>query len=153
MIDALRNDLSDFVSTVDTLASFLRIKMGRGQAPADLVTFFEERSADVHRMGVSYNRILLRLNPKEYKKVTSRLKDLLSVMSSYEQASDEMRVDRLTRDVIEEAQKILKAEWIRVKRGETVFRITKYVSLALFVLAVLLAFVIGSGYLVITWRA
>lgn len=149
-IDALRNDVSDFISTVGTLSSFLRLK--RGQPPADLLAFLEQRSDDVHRMGVSYNRILLRLNPREHTKLTTRLKDLLSVMSSYEKALDEKHVDQLTDEVVAEAQRILKAEWRRVKRGEIVFRATKYISLALVILAVAFAVAVAGGYLVITWR-
>ncbi len=147
-IDALRNDLSDFMSTVDTLSSYIRLK--KGQSSADLLTFLEGRSTDVHRMGVSFNRILLGLNPEEHAELENRLKGLLSVMSSYDKASDEEHVDRLINNVIDESRRILKAEWKRVKRGESVYRITKYVSLALFVIAVVLAVTVGSGYIAIT---
>jgi len=152
-IDALRSDLSDFISTVNTFSSFLRLKTSRGQPPEDLVAFLEQRSADVHRMGVSYNRILLRLNPKEHTKLTAQLKELLSVMSSHEKVLDEKHVDRLTDEVVAEAQRILKGEWRRVKRGETIFQVTKYVSLALFILAVAFLIAVSRGHFVIMLRA
>jgi hypothetical protein len=152
-IDGLRDDLSDFISTVDTLCSYLRLKGSRGHSPAELLAFLEERSPDIHRMGVSYNRILLRLNPREHKRLGTLLKELLAVMSSSEKALDEKHVDQVTQAVVGEAQSILKAEWRRVKRGEPVFRTTKYACLALFLLALAFAVAVGRGYVVIAWRA
>src|SRR2546430_15387357 len=65
-IDALRNDLSEFISTIDALTSFLRIKASRSATPAEVVSFLQEKYVDVQRMGVSYHRIMLRLNPDEH---------------------------------------------------------------------------------------
>jgi len=134
-IDGLRDDLSEFIGTVDTLSSFLRLKASQGQTPAELMNFLEESSPDVHRMGVSYNRILLRLNREEHTVLATQLKELLSVMSSYEKWSHEKGFDQRTSDVVKEAQKVLKTEWERVKKGEVLFRWIKYASLAFFFLA------------------
>ncbi len=152
-IDALRNDLSEFVAAVDGISSFLRLKISRGHVPEQLTDFLAERYDDVHRMGVSYHRILLRLNPKEHTKLIDALKELLSVMSSHRLALDEAQVDRLTRGVIAEAQTVLKREWRRVKRGELAFFLTKYVSLALLLIALGLAVAVFRGHLLITFRA
>jgi len=149
-IDALRKDLSEFIATVDMLSSFHRLKMSRGHRPEDLVGFLEERSDDVRRMGVSYHRIMLRLNPQEHATIIGKLEKLLSIMSSYQKVLDETGVNELIKGVIAEGQVVLKSEWRRVKRGELTFVITKYVSLTLFVLAVCFAVLVGRGYLVIT---
>ena len=142
-IDGLRNDLSDFMSTVDTLCSFIRLK--KSESSSAILSFLEERSLDVHRMGVSYNRILLGLNPKEHGELERRLKKLLSVMASYKTATDANHVDNLVNDVIEESRKVLKEEWKRVKRGEIVYRFTKYTSLTVFVAAVTLGVAVSFG--------
>jgi hypothetical protein len=151
-IDAVRNDLAEFISTVDALASFLRIKAGRNATPAEVVGFLQERYADVQRMGVSYHRIMLRLNPDEHAALIARLQELIAVMSSHAQAIDEPHVEGLIRAVVAESQRVLKFEWKRVKRGERVFVITKYASLVIFVSAVAVAIALGWGRLVIQFR-
>ena len=74
----------------------------------------------------------------------------MSVMSSYQKGLDEPGVDGLIQGLVAEGQMVLKAEWKRVKRGELAFAITKYISLALFLLASCVA--VGRGYLVVTFR-
>jgi hypothetical protein len=41
--------------------------------------------------------------------------------------------------LIEESQLLLKKEWVRVKRGETLYQITKWVALGLFVGAAIIS--------------
>jgi len=151
-IDALREELSEFVSTVDTISSFLRLKTSRGHQPEELVAYLEERHDDVSQMGVMYHRIRLRLNPKEHINIVVKLKELLSVMSSHEKALDATHVDKLIDEVVTEGQALLKSEWKRVKRGEMTFVITKYVSLALLFLAICFAIAASRGYVIITFR-
>ena len=151
-IDALRNDLSEFISTIDALTSFLRIKASRSATPAEVVSFLQEKYVDVQRMGVSYHRIMLRLNPDEHTALIATLQELLAVMSSHAKAVDESHVERLIKAVVAESQRVLKSEWRRVKRGEPIFVMTKYASLALFVAAVAFAIAIGRGHLVVQFR-
>jgi len=87
-IDALRNDLSEFVATVDAIFSFLRVKAGRKETPEQVAAFLEEKYPDVQRMGVSYHRIMLRLNPREHTKMIAKLEsvkrgELVFVLTKY----------------------------------------------------------------------
>src|SRR2546425_12855989 len=104
-IDALRNDLSEFISTIDALTSFLRIKASRSATPAEVVSFLQEKYVDVQRMGVSYHRIMLRLNPDEHTALIATLQELLAVMSSHAKAVDESHVERLIKAVVAESQR------------------------------------------------
>lgn len=152
-IDALREELSQFVSTVDTLTSYFRIKASRGQSPEQLVAYLEQRHDDVSQMGTMYHRIRLRLNPKEHRIIIGKLKELLAVMASHEKALDPIYVDGLVEEVVTEGQALLKSEWKRVKRGELTFVITKYVSLALLILGICTAIAVSRGYVLIAFHA
>lgn len=151
-IDALRDDLSEVVATVDALTSLYRLKIIDGHSHERLLAFWEERSDDLHRIGTSYHRLILRLNPKEHQKIIGKLERLMSVMLSYQKVLDEPGVDALIKGLVAEGQVVLKAEWKRVKRGEPAFAITKYLSLALFLLALCVAIAVVLGYFVITFR-
>jgi hypothetical protein len=151
-IDALRNDLSEFISAIDSLTSFLRIKAGFRATSAEVSNFLHEKYPEVQRMGVSYYRIILRLNPDEHTTLITMLRELLNVMSSHAQATDEFYVESLSKALVGESQRVLKSEWKRVKRGELIFVVTKYASLALLAAAVALAIVIGRGHLVVQFH-
>ncbi|MFM8551291.1 MAG: hypothetical protein ACKOCD_03120 [Nitrospiraceae bacterium] len=152
-IDALRDDLSEFISTIDALTSFLRIKDSRSATPDEVSAFLHEKYADLHRMGVSFHRIMLRLNPNEHTVLIERLEELLAVMSVHTQAVNEQHVTQLTKAVVVESQRVLKSEWTRVKRGELVFVVTKYASLAIFLVAAVFAIAIAWDHLVIQFHA
>jgi hypothetical protein len=110
------------------------------------------RSEDLRQTGASYHRLLLRLNPKEHQEIIRQLARLMSVMSSYQKVLNEPGVDALIKELVAEGQRVLKAEWRRVKRGETVFFVTKYLSLALFLLAICAAITVVYSYLASTLR-
>jgi hypothetical protein len=81
-----------------------------------------------------YHRILLRINPAEHKKLLVALQRLEAIQPL---AADEQEVESAATAVTEEAQRVLKTEWNRVKRGETVFIWTK--RIAVFVMLTALA--------------
>jgi hypothetical protein len=91
-------------------------------------------------------KILLRLNPIEHA-------DLIKHMDAAyaHKVVEEMRANeggtQLIQEFTEEAQRVLKTEWKRVKQGEPVFRVTKWASLVLAGSSILVALALGVGYL------
>lgn len=73
----------------------------------------------------AYNKILLFLNPNENKALVAKLAALAAVGAI---ASDtgQSKIEGMAVDALAETQRTLKKEWERVKKGEWVYRLTKY---------------------------
>ncbi|MCC7598356.1 hypothetical protein IGS61_12720 [Janthinobacterium sp. FW305-129] len=84
--------------------------------------------------------LLLRLNPIEHKilvgYIANYIDDMLEDFSSKPRGSD--RGDALTARLLEETQRVLRYEWKRVKRGESIFKWTKWMSLGALIVSTLL---------------
>jgi hypothetical protein len=78
----------------------------------------------------AYNKVLLFLNPAENKKLVSQLAALASA-GTIGSKTDQSKINALAGDLLTETQVMLKKEWKRVKRGEWVYRSTKYTIAAL----------------------
>jgi hypothetical protein len=78
----------------------------------------------------AYNKVLLFLNPAENKKLVSQLAALASA-GTIGSKTDQSKINALADDLLTETQVMLKKEWKRVKRGEWVYRSTKYTIAAL----------------------
>lgn len=84
--------------------------------------------------------LLLRLNPIEHKilvgYIANYIDDMLKEFSIKPRGSD--RGDALTARLLEETQRVLRYEWKRVKRGESIFKWTKWISLGALIVSTLL---------------
>ena len=147
-VDSLREDLSEFLSHVNTIASFLRVKRKRGGSVDQLLDYLEEKDEDARQVEMMYTRIRLRLNPTEHQLILEKLNDVHSLLESADIFQRD-RVNQLSEALTRESQKILKYEWKRVKRGEFAFVATKYVSLIVLLSAVAAAIIYGR-YIVIS---
>jgi hypothetical protein len=147
-IDSLREELSEFLSHIVTIASFLRIKRARGGTIEQLMDYLEEKDDEVRQAEMMYTRIRLRLNPKEHEVLLEKLRDVHSLLAS-PQIFERDHVNQLSDALTRESQRVLKSEWKRVKRGEFAFVATKYVSLAILLTAIGLAFLYAEGYVAI----
>jgi hypothetical protein len=78
----------------------------------------------------AYNKVLLFLNPAENRKLVSQLAALASA-GTIGSKTDQSKINALACDLLTETQVMLKKEWKRVKRGEWVYRSTKYTIAAL----------------------
>jgi len=86
----------------------------------------------------AYYRARIRLYPEEHQQVHQALENLQVLLLKGE-VPDPAKVDPLVRDVVRVSHDALKEEWGRVKRGEMTFRLTKYISLTVVVVAILMA--------------
>lgn len=135
-IDALREDLANYAALIDVLHDVVGHKLRHGHPlPAIQKGMLEGDLSDFKAVDVTRLRILFRLNPKEHAALIRLVNELHSRSAVSEQESPG-EVSRLIAQYSDEVQRVLKREWKRVKRGEPIFRVTKWLSLAMFGVAV-----------------
>jgi hypothetical protein len=135
-IDALREDIAAVVSRVAGIR-------GTSIVESDNPHLWNRVKEDFVRFHAVVARIKLRLNPNENRRrekeatkaVLQALDDLDATFSSPEPQF--YKLDTLVAALVTNSQVILKQNWKRVRSGETVFRITKWLTLALTVLVVI----------------
>lgn len=141
-IDALRNDLAQFVGIWWYLVNEFE-QVGRPADDLKLRKLWETIKPEMLKIEELQTRIELRLNPKEHVNLIGQLHKLVKVDKFLGQPFEKCKeaVDQLT----EESQKVLKAEWAVVKRGEPTYRWIKRFSFYALVSAVgLLAWLVFS---------
>jgi hypothetical protein len=131
-IDGLRNDLAIFLS---------RINAAYDAAAADFKDkpeLWKAVQKDMTEMTEASSRIRLRLNRSE-KPSEAILATLKLIESSFNPTDGDkpQRVDDLQHKLVLQAEIVLKQEWTRVKKGEPFFRFTKWASLTVVVLSIL----------------
>lgn len=132
-IDALRKDIAIIVGCVTNIHG--ESIVGNEQELWDRV------KSEFTRFKRVIARIRLRLNPHERRKneadatkaVLHTLKQLETVFGS--QKPQFMELNPLVEKLVINSQVILKANWNRVRAGETTYRITKWLTLTFTVLA------------------
>ena len=65
-IDALRNDLADFVGETEVFMAYAIYKKGRGESGTE---FFDAHNEALRKAAAAYHRIRLRLNPEEHQQL------------------------------------------------------------------------------------
>lgn len=150
-IDALRQELSEFVSIRIPIADIATLKLNQGRTVAEVRDFMlNECPLEIKQLLGLRIRILLRLNPNEH---TALIK-LVEKVYSYGPARDEPHIfdmDKLETEFVAESQRVLKKEWKRVKRGELTFFLTKWLSFVVFLLSLIFTLVYATNHLVITY--
>lgn len=136
-IDGLRDDLSHYLSHIEALSSALWCKLLLGHTLQHREAFLDERYGDVHKMNASYNRIIMRLNPTEHKRLLDKLNVLNNKLMATGPSLDMGNIRQSITEVVTEGNVVLKTEWETVKRGEWTFRIAKYFSLLFFIIPLL----------------
>jgi len=135
-IDALRDDIAAVVSRVAGIH-------GTSIVERDNPQLWNSVKADFIRFHEVMARIKLRLNPKEKRgeekdataAVLKALDDLDVTFSSPQPQFH--KLDAITATLVSNSQVILKENWKRVRSGETVFRIAKWLTLTLTVLVII----------------
>jgi hypothetical protein len=123
-IDSLRSETSVMIS------HFLRYGAGRSSGLP------EDKMADyLQSYHTSEALVRLRLNPREQQSqtVTRRLEEMNRLISTGD--LDRQKLHTATSALISELQPLLKAEWKRVKEGESWFRGSKILCIVGFVVA------------------
>jgi hypothetical protein len=135
-IDALREDIAAVVSHVAGVQGTTIVEKDN----PELWRRVKEDFLEFHEVVA---RIKLRLNPDEARKkekgptaaVLKALDDLDATFSS--PVPELLRLQGILETLITNSQKILKENWKRVRSGETIFRITKWLTLGLTILVVI----------------
>lgn len=127
-IDAIRTDLSEFVSLIVVMHDSLIVRERSGETTEQRVQFLFEHRRDFIQMEALSAKIKLRLNPEEHSNFIALI-DLIQDIKNDTRKIGDKESDLVAKKIIYESQKLLKLEWRRVKRGEPTFIATKWISL------------------------
>jgi hypothetical protein len=148
-IDGLRDDLSDLISIHFLLQDVLATEIRGRRSVERLQEVLREKQKEFERMEAAAARIRLRLNPQEHQVLLAAVQRLAEPSPALREG-DVSESDSRGETVIRESQKVLKAEWKRVKRGEPIFVATKWASLLLVICSAALGVGLFFGKLVLT---
>ena len=143
-IDAMRADLAELMAVYNYIATTLQFA-GESKKKIDELEFLHKHKDEIMKLESLTGRIILRLDPKHYQAIITHL-DNISTVEALEGATFEQRSANLTK-LRDQGVDLLEKQWKRVKKGELVYRITKWVSLLLVVLAIAVFAKIASTYL------
>ena len=122
-IDALRSDVASLISHVNAIHGAIQAGFG------DPRQMWQHARQDFIGANSATANIRLRLNPSE-----EQCKEVLRLVSELEpemavgRMSDHARLDAMEHKLVASAQVLLKAEWMRVRKGELVYRVAKAVA-------------------------
>lgn len=129
-------------AVLDDTATFIGAAQSALMAPKSRVTEdAKEASVDpeLAEAMAAYYRARIRLYPQKHSSAIAAL-DSLHTLLIQRPTPDAGVIDPKLREVVQTTHEALKDEWEKVKRGELVFRLTKYVSLIVITAALLLPF-------------
>lgn len=123
-IDSLRSELSTYLTSLNTVAD------ARDLLFADDKERYQQMQPHYARLNESYYQIAFRLNSEE--PLSKKLKECMVALSkpilNPTEPFDQVSYDQNRIDCITFSNALLKEEWIRVKRGEMVFRVTRWLT-------------------------
>ncbi len=129
-------------------ASFSKSRLRYGETRDSIAkSLVETQLADVKEVEIARLRILFRLNPVEHVDLIKTLNALYNHSLGLE-LNKPGSVDKLLGSFTDEAQRVLKSEWRRVKRGESIFRITKWGSLVVVIVGALAGLIYAFRHMV-----
>lgn len=136
-LNSVLDDIAKFVGAAESISStaWSHLK-GTGKEKGE--EFLAGAQPQIGEMLAAYYRARIRLYPEEHKQVHQALEDLQAVLLKGD-IPDPAKVDPLVNEIVRVSHHALKDEWKRVKRGELTFRLTKYISLAVIVLILVMA--------------
>jgi hypothetical protein len=138
-IDELREDISQYVSSITYLASTNQVWIAEGRQQA--LEYHKAMQSSFESATQHFTSILLRVNPLDSDTIMKpKNEEFLSRLISVRDAvrNDDYKGARKLADTLSDlAQPILKHEWERVKKGERIYRLTRYAAAALIVIGLL----------------
>jgi len=124
-IDELRTELSTIVSLVNKLAVSWYITDNKSEVKRK--DFLRLHLEDIQELDAITHKLLMRLNPSEHQTLIEQLKTLEKFSSNVQLLEDRDSLDGLFNKYTDESNRVLKAEWVRVKNGEGSFKTMKTV--------------------------
>lgn len=134
-LNSVLDDIAKFTGAAESIsaAAWSHFKTdGKEKVQAFLTT----AEPQIRELLAAYYRARIRLYPQEHQQVLEALERLQVLL--LKEVPEPAKVDPLVRDIVRVSHDALKEEWGRVKRGETTFRLTKYGSLAVFSVAIVM---------------
>lgn len=131
-IDALRNDISELISLV-LLTDDVKAYLAREGRHEEVPKYIIDHHEDFAKLTACAVRIELRMNPVEDADFLLLVRAVGTAPKNH--SGDTDATVEQAHKLLEASQVVLKREWRRVKRGELVYLLTKWTSLALLVLA------------------
>ena len=135
-IDALRDDIAKLTSSFDRISSSWQLidiqenKKANAFDGSDwMMQFNELAKEDISTFTECYNRIMMRLNVTDDKKLIEKIKVAKKTLSEPQDMFDKKIVSELIAQIIELSQQLLKDEWEVVKAGEKAYKNTKKATL------------------------
>jgi hypothetical protein len=146
-IDGLRSELSLVIAHANAIygagaATTGNVASGGGDA-AELWKVVREDFVGINEATA---RIRLRLNPREAQAqaVLAAIEDLERLLSPG-RVMNYVEINDLEKRLVSEAQVLLKAEWVRVQKGESTYRIARFAALAIIVACVAALFLLSAA--------
>ena len=102
-------------------------------------------SNNIEKVRDKYNRILFRLNPKKDSELIEIVNDAYRAFTS--ESKDDERIKRCERKLQKEFPKMLKTEWERVKKGESIYKVSKWIPLVLILIVLIIVWALVTGQL------
>jgi hypothetical protein len=139
-IDSLREDVSTLLSHVEGIRGASVVKMYLHETLASL---WAECKPDMMGLKKKSATIRLRLNPHEAREEERKANgQILDALQQYKDLFDSrdpnfMQLDGINEQLITATQIVLKENWNRVRRGERVYRITRWIAGLVLVAAVI----------------
>ncbi|MEA3194313.1 MAG: hypothetical protein QOD26_2646 [Betaproteobacteria bacterium] len=136
-LNAVLDDIAKFTGAAESISGTAWSHF-KTEGPEKAQVFLAGAEPQIRDMLGAYYRARIRLYPLEHEEVLKALESLQALFLKSD-IPDPAKVDPLVRDIVRTSHEALKAEWGRVKRGETTFRWIKHISLFVIVLALALA--------------
>lgn len=132
-IDALRMEVSKFIAHVNAIHG------AAAASPRPLQERWNDARADFVGANEAAANIRLRLNPNERlaRGPLKTIEEVEKLLAPGTKVPDYRALDELEKNLVEQTAAILKSEWNRVRRGERVYQIAKYLALATIIIALL----------------
>jgi hypothetical protein len=140
-LNSVLDDIAKFAGAAESI-SVAAWSNSKTEGKEKIQALLATAEPQIREMLAAYYRARIRLYPDKpkHQQVHEALEHLQVLL--LRDVPDPTKVDPLVRDIVRVSHDALKAEWEQVKRGETTFRWTKYVSLGVFLFAV----AIGVGF-------
>lgn len=142
-LNSVLDDIAKFTALAESFrtSTSARFRAGDTEGTQSSSVEVDARNSE---MLAAYYRARIRLYPQQHLQVLQALERLKTLVVSANPHTPE-ELDTLIVAIVESSHNALKSEWGRVKRGELTFRLTKYIALAVLVIAVVIAALWAAG--------
>ena len=148
LIVSKEQKVSDFRQAwIDDLRSEIALLIAHGNAIhgslsvgwVNIADAWKDIRVDYVGINEAAGRIRLRLNPKEpeSRQILKTIEELETILRPSLKAPDYVKLNATEKRLVDETNAVLKSEWRRVKGGECVYQVAKYVALFVVVSALI----------------